>query len=184
MLVGWYVGMLVRPHIALKCFFSAVCGRIDLKFGGKLQVNLHFLFLCFFLLSSSSKSFSKSSSSFTLELEFICIYEAKQHIMKGRRRQKVYTLDLDCIEGPKSSRGPETSTGPSSSRGLTPQRAPTPQRGPTPQWGSVPHEAKPLNGAQLLKAAQLLKGSQLLTPPRTGDRVSRPRKKSSRCFEA
>jgi hypothetical protein len=37
---------------------------IDLKFGGDLQVDVHFLFLHFFLLSSSSKSSFSSFSSF------------------------------------------------------------------------------------------------------------------------
>jgi hypothetical protein len=55
-LVGWSVRPSVGSYIALNAFFS-VCGRIDLKFGGVLHIDLLFLFL-FFLISSSNSSFS------------------------------------------------------------------------------------------------------------------------------
>jgi hypothetical protein len=38
----------VRPHITLNTFFSAICGQIDLKFGGALHVNFLFQFLLFY----------------------------------------------------------------------------------------------------------------------------------------
>jgi hypothetical protein len=60
--VRWSVGGLVCPKIALNAFFSTVCGRIDRKFGKDLQVDLHFQFLLFFLLSSFFNSFSSFSS--------------------------------------------------------------------------------------------------------------------------
>jgi hypothetical protein len=63
--VGSSIRLPVYPKSVSKFLFTAVHGRIDLKLGGDLQVNLHFLF--FFLLSSSS------NSSFS-ELEFIHIY--------------------------------------------------------------------------------------------------------------
>jgi hypothetical protein len=70
-------GLSVRPHIALNVIISTVCGRIDLKFGGDLQVDLHLLFHFLFLLSSSS------SSPFSLEFKVIHIYKAKQHVGNG-----------------------------------------------------------------------------------------------------
>jgi heme A synthase len=48
------VGRLVGPHITLNVIFSAVCERIDLKFGGDLHVYLLFQFLLFIFLSFSS----------------------------------------------------------------------------------------------------------------------------------
>jgi hypothetical protein len=63
------VGPSVHPYITLSAFFSAVCGRIDLKFGKDLHVDLLFQFLFFFFLNSSKSSFSS-------ELEFIRREEA------------------------------------------------------------------------------------------------------------
>jgi hypothetical protein len=40
--VGRLVSPMVRPHITLSTFFSAVCGRIDLKFGRDFHVDLLF----------------------------------------------------------------------------------------------------------------------------------------------
>jgi hypothetical protein len=71
-LVGWSVGRLVgrlvgwsvSHHIIFNVILSAVCGWIDLKFGGDLHVDLIFKFLFFFFLNSSSNSsFSTSSLS-------------------------------------------------------------------------------------------------------------------------
>jgi hypothetical protein len=42
------VGPSICPHITLNAFFSAICGRIDLKFGKDLYVDLLFQFLFFF----------------------------------------------------------------------------------------------------------------------------------------
>jgi hypothetical protein len=50
-------------------FFSALCGRIDLKFGRNLHVDLLFQFLLFVFLNSSSNS--PFSSSFSSELKLI-----------------------------------------------------------------------------------------------------------------
>jgi hypothetical protein len=61
--VGVLVGVLVGPHIALNAIFSAVCGRINLKLGRELHVDLFFQFLLFFFLSCSSNSFFSSSFS-------------------------------------------------------------------------------------------------------------------------
>jgi hypothetical protein len=58
MLVGWSLG----PHITLTVIFIAICGQIDLKFGGDLYVDLLFQFLLFFFLSSCSNSSSSFSS--------------------------------------------------------------------------------------------------------------------------
>jgi hypothetical protein len=65
-LVGWLVGLLVRNYITLNVIFSAVYGRIDLKFGRDLHIDLLFQFLFFFFLSSSSNSFSSFSSEIKL----------------------------------------------------------------------------------------------------------------------
>jgi hypothetical protein len=43
-----FFGFLVGSHITLNLIFSAVCGRIDLKFGKDLQIDLLFQFLLFF----------------------------------------------------------------------------------------------------------------------------------------
>jgi hypothetical protein len=64
--VGWSVG----PHITLKNIFSAVCGQIDLKYGGDLHVDLLFQFLLFFVLSSSSNSSFSSSFSSDIKVFF------------------------------------------------------------------------------------------------------------------
>jgi hypothetical protein len=87
-MIGLSVPILsVRPHIASKCFFSAIFGWLDLRF-------------FFFLLSSSSNS----SFSFFSAFEFLRIYKAKKLV--GRRRgQQVCTLGP---WGPNSSRGPPT----------------------------------------------------------------------------
>ena len=65
LLVGQSVCRSVCPHITLSVIFSAVHGRIDLKFGGDLHVDLLFQFLIFFFLNSSNSSFSS-------EIEFNC----------------------------------------------------------------------------------------------------------------
>jgi hypothetical protein len=69
--IAIYIGLLVRqsvrPHITLSAFFSAVGGRIDLKFGSELRV---FQFLPFFFLSFSSNS-SLSSLSSSSEIKII-----------------------------------------------------------------------------------------------------------------
>jgi hypothetical protein len=56
--ICWFVCLLVRlsvrPHITLNAFFSAVCGRIDLKFGGDLHVDLLFQYLLFFVSQHNS----------------------------------------------------------------------------------------------------------------------------------
>jgi hypothetical protein len=71
---GWIVPKIenIVAQSVSKCFFSAVCGWIVLKFGGDLQVNLLFLLLLFSLLSSSSNS--SFFSSFSWGFAFICIY--------------------------------------------------------------------------------------------------------------
>jgi hypothetical protein len=45
------------------------------------------LFLLLFFLPSSSSSFSSSFSSSSSEFEFVCIYETKQHIGRGRHNR-------------------------------------------------------------------------------------------------
>jgi hypothetical protein len=90
------VGWMVHPSLYCfkrKMFFLSLFGWINLKFDGDLCINLNFLFLHFFLPSSSFSSFSPSSSEF----EFICIYKVKQQIGIGRYRQQVYSQDLGCI---------------------------------------------------------------------------------------
>ena len=88
LLVRWSVGLSVSPlicwsidtHITLSAFFSAVCGRIDLEFGGYLHV---FQFLFFFFLSSSSNSFFRSFSS-KIKLKKNKKPHKWVHIIKGR----------------------------------------------------------------------------------------------------
>jgi hypothetical protein len=46
--VSWSVDPSVHPHITLNVIFSAVCGRIDLKFGKDFHVDLLFQFLLLF----------------------------------------------------------------------------------------------------------------------------------------
>jgi hypothetical protein len=84
-----------------RCFFSAVCGRVDLKFGGDLHIDLHFLFLLYFLLNSS---FNSSSSEF----EIIHIQSTGRIVTFGRGdvndKSKPWTLVV--LRVPTSQGGP------------------------------------------------------------------------------